>query len=342
MQVMLGLLAVGSVFLTAACSPTTPDVTPTDETPTATDTPTETDTPSPTPTLNAEKQTLTSFSAISVTGDFNTAPTVTAPYPFNVDKSLCETTITGTGIAVGDASVVELQYTGINGSDGQTFDTSFSTGQTLLGQNGYFVTGFNNCLTGAKVGSRVVMLVSGPDGYDSQGGQSDAGIAVGDTLLFVVDIIAAEYTHPDGQHLADGNQWANVTDKDGVPTITLVPDVTAPTELQSTVLTQGTGRAVATGDAVYVNFIQMDLATGEIIQNSYTDGGGPQADLLANLIPGWRESLVGQTMGSRLLLVVPGSMAYPQGNASPSVTPNATLVFVVDILFSWVPQQQSS
>jgi len=324
-------MLVGGLFLAGCTAPT--------DTTTPTDTPTDTDTTTA-PTIG-DMQTITDFSAITVSGDFATQPTVTAPYAFNVDKTICETLIEGTGVDVKEKSVVELQYTGINATTGQTFDSSFFNMQPLIGQNGYFVPGFNKCLTGAKAGSRVVMVVSGPDGYDDQGGNSDAGINVGDTLLFVVDVVAVQYETAEGQHLADGNQWASVTvNKDNIPSLTINKGVPAPTDLQVTVLTQGTGRQVDAGDAVYLDFLWVDYATGKEIDNSYTSGGGPQANMLADLIPGWRTALVGQPMGSRLLIIVPGDQAYPQGNATPSVSPGATLVFVVDILFSWVPQSQ--
>lgn len=302
--------------------------------------PTDTE-PTSTSTSTAPKVTVKDASAVTVTGDFNTAPTVDGPYPFKVDKSICSVLTAGDGNTVGATSVVELQYTGIDATTGETFDSSFFNGQTLLGQNGGFVTGFNKCLTGKAVGSRLLMLISGADGYDSAGGQSDAGIAVGDSLVFVVDIIAAEYEKPEGQQVATGNQWVSVTDNKGVPTAKVTPGLPAPNDVQSTVLIQGAGRPVAVGDAIYVNWFTMDYNTGRMIENSYTDGAGPQAALLANLIPGWRQVLVGVPMGSRVLIIVPGSQAYPQGNATPSITPNATLVCVVDILFSFVPQQQS-
>jgi len=335
-RVLIGLLAAACALVVAGCSAGVPVESPTSETPSSSP---DVET-TPTPTVSLPTVTLTDATSVSVTGDFNTFPTVTAPYPFKVDTTICKTLIQGDGVEVGDSSVLELQYTGIDATSGQTFDSSFYKQQTLLGQNGEFVTGFNNCLTGQKTGSRVLMLISSADGYDASGGQSDAGIAVGDSLLFVVDVIASQYSGPVGQHMADGDQWVTVTDTDGVPTAKVNPGMAAPTELQSTVLTQGTGRAIAVGDAIYVNFFTMDYSTGAMIENSYTDGNGPQVGLLANMIPGWRDVLVGVPMGSRVLIIVPGNLAYPQGNATPSIAPNTTLVCVVDILFSFVPQAQ--
>ena len=48
---------------------------------------------------------------------------------------------------------------------------------------------------------------------------------------------------------------------------------------------------------------------------------------------GWDQALVGQRIGSRLLLVVPPSLGYgKQGLAQAGIRGDDTLVFVVDIL----------
>ena len=39
-----------------------------------------------------------------------------------------------------------------------------------------------------------------------------------------------------------------------------------------------------------------------------------------------------------MLLVIPPAQGYPDGNATPSVAPNDTLVMVVDLLFTTAGQ----
>ena len=322
-----------------------PTATPT---PTVTPSATPTPTPTPSPTITGTPTPLVDPGAITVTGAFNgaDAPVVDAPYPFNVDKTSCTVLIPGSGNIVEAESPMELQYMGINASTGVQFDSSWSKGQSMLGMNGGFVPGFNNCLTGQAEGSRILMLITSADGYAD--GNDSAGIKVGDTLLFVVDIVSTGVSKATGTHLADGNQWVDVVDTDGVPVATVKPGVAAPTGLQTTVLIQGSGAPVVLDHAIYVNFSIQDYATGHTIENSWTGEGvtpdqygqtvQPQIDLLTNLIPGWQQALVGKKIGSRVLIIVPGSLAYPQGNATPSIAPNATLVCVVDILFTFVPQ----
>jgi peptidylprolyl isomerase len=51
------------------------------------------------------------------------------------------------------------------------------------------------------------------------------------------------------------------------------------------------------------------------------------------VIAGWDQGLVGQTVGSQVLLVVPPDQGYgSKGNSQAGIKPTDTLVFVVDIL----------
>ena len=50
-----------------------------------------------------------------------------------------------------------------------------------------------------------------------------------------------------------------------------------------------------------------------------------------NVIPGWDKGLVGKTVGSRVLLVVPPADGYAD-QVQGQIPANSTLVFVVDIL----------
>ncbi len=110
------------------------------------------------------------------------------------------------------------------------------------------VPGFKKGLTGKKVGSRVLIAMPGKDGYDSSGGNANAGIEVGDTLVFVVDIVAAPLDTAAGteQPAPQGGPTVQFG-ADNKPTITIPANTKAPTELQSHPLIVGTGKKVAAG-----------------------------------------------------------------------------------------------
>ena len=59
---------------------------------------------------------------------------------------------------------------------------------------------------------------------------------------------------------------------------------------------------------------------------------------LSGLLPGMQKGLVNQTVGSRVLLVIPPAEGYPQGNATPKVNAGDTLVMVVDLLYATAGQ----
>ena len=50
------------------------------------------------------------------------------------------------------------------------------------------------------------------------------------------------------------------------------------------------------------------------------------------------KGLIGQTVGSRVLLIVPPADGYPDGNPRPKIEKGTTLVLVVDLLFTAAAQ----
>ncbi len=50
------------------------------------------------------------------------------------------------------------------------------------------------------------------------------------------------------------------------------------------------------------------------------------------MIDGWVQGLVGKTVGSQVLLVVPPELGYGDAGSGDAIPGGATLVFVVDIL----------
>jgi peptidylprolyl isomerase len=56
------------------------------------------------------------------------------------------------------------------------------------------------------------------------------------------------------------------------------------------------------------------------------------------VIPGWDTGLAGQTVGSRVMLVIPPKDAYGSaGQSQAGITGKDTLVFVVDIIDAFKP-----
>ena len=112
---------------------------------------------------------------------------VTAPKTLQV-KAL----IKGSGAVVKKGQNLAVQYTGVIWRTGKVFDSSWSRNMpltTVIGE-GQVIKGWDTGLVGQTVGSRVLLVIPPADGYGSAGA-STAGIKGTDTLVFVVDILAA-------------------------------------------------------------------------------------------------------------------------------------------------------
>jgi peptidylprolyl isomerase len=111
-----------------------------------------------------------------------------------------------------------------------------------------------------------------------------------------------------------------------------IPETPAPTELQSTDITVGEGEKAQTGDTLTVHYVGKIYATGDEFDSSY-ESDPIQVQLLApGIIEGWAQGLVGVQAGGRRQLVVPPDLGYGPEGDPPTIPPNSTLVFVIDVL----------
>lgn len=107
-----------------------------------------------------------------------------------------------------------------------------------------------------------------------------------------------------------------------------------PKELKTRVVSQGDGATLKNGDAIQVNYLGQAWDSDKPFDNSFDRQQPFDLTLGAGMvIQGWDKGLVGQKVGSRVQLVIPPDLGYgAQGQGE--IKPNATLVFVVDILKS--------
>ena len=106
-----------------------------------------------------------------------------------------------------------------------------------------------------------------------------------------------------------------------------------PSELQSKDIVEGDGAAAASGDQLSVQYVGADYSTGMEFDASW-DRGEPFDFQLGSgsVIPGWDQGLVGMKVGGRRELIIPPAQAYGAQGQPPTIGPNATLTFVIDLL----------
>src|SRR5690606_33882440 len=125
-------------------------------------------------------------------------------------------------------------------------------------------------LVGQKQGSRVLIAMPGKDGYDASGGTQDGSIQVGDTLIFVVDIVSIPLTGPEGEAVKPAAGLPKVTDKGGKPEIS-IPKSDPPKELKAQTLIKGKGKKVAETDQVTINYRWQAWKDGRMLEETYGD-----------------------------------------------------------------------
>ena len=272
---------------------------------------------------------------VTVSGEYGKPPKVTVKSPWAIDKTRTKVLTPSDGATVKQGQTVEINYHGVDGRTGETFDSSFARGAPVAFSLAQVVPGFSKGLVGQKQGSRVVIAMPGSDGYDSSGGNPQAGIEVGDTLIFVVDLVRVQLAGPQGTAVKPKAGLPTVTVSKGQPEIT-VPKTDPPTTLQVQPLIKGKGPKVGESHQITFDYRWVWWSDGKLLEESYSTE--PATAALSGLLPGMVKGLTGQTVGSRVLLVIPPADGYPDGNPTPSVAPDETLVMVVDLLFTQAPQ----
>ena len=119
----------------------------------------------------------------------DTAAQVTVQAPFSVTETTVKTLVEGDGAEVTEDSHVLVCYVGVNGRDGEIFDSAYQKGVPADFPASGVVPGFKQALVGQHVGSVVAVAMTSEDGYAE--GNPDAGIEVGDSLIFALKILAA-------------------------------------------------------------------------------------------------------------------------------------------------------
>jgi FKBP-type peptidyl-prolyl cis-trans isomerase FklB len=106
--------------------------------------------------------------------------------------------------------------------------------------------------------------------------------------------------------------------------------VALPSGLQYKILQEGTGPKPTAADTVTVNY-RGTLVNGTEFDSSYKRGQ-PASFPVGGIIKGWTEALLLMPMGSKWQLFIPPDLAYGQRQAGPTIGPNSTLVFEVELL----------
>lgn len=271
---------------------------------------------------------------VDVSGQPGAQPTLDFDAPLSVDRTQCAMLTEGSGEGAADGDTLLLDFLYVNGRTGEVYGTTYDEpGPIGVVVNDELLRGVRTALTGAKAGGRVLSVIAPDDAFGLRDGDPAAGLEKDDTLLFVADVTAVN-PRAEGVAVAPVAGLPTVElAEDGAPTIHL-PGGDPPTELVAQVLIEGTGEAVQAGQQVTAHYTGILWGTGQEFDSTWGNTPINLPMRSPDVISGWVTGLVGQRVGSQVLLIVPPAAGYGEDGApSSGIGPTDTLVFVVDILY---------
>lgn len=266
-------------------------------------------------------------SVVTASGKLGTIPTVDFPTPVVTKKLERSALIAGDGQSLAAGDVAIIKYTLLNGTTGEVASQGDYSGPGQLVTLGESSTpAVTVGLECATVGSRVAIATNAADaGQDPN--------KVSDSFVFVVDVLKAfpgkAYGTP---QIPQAGMPSVVTAPNGAPGITVLKE-TPPTSLRVNVLQQAPGKKLAEGDQVVVKYTAILWSDSSVFDSTWTGGQAKVVTLSPSdkVTKGFVKGLVGQRVGSQVLMVIPPGEGF--GSAGSSGVPSgSTLIYVVDIL----------
>jgi peptidylprolyl isomerase len=271
----------------------------------------------------------------SITGDVGTAATVKFNGEITDSTQTTKVLEEGDGESVKQGDSLILQTVIADGTTQKTVASSYQDHQPQVVSLSDQVTAlFLDALSGKTIGSRVAVYAPA-DKIFGPTGNPQLGVSQKDPILILFDLVGKPLDKPEGkQHPAPS--WAPKIERtkgvisgfdfSGTPK----PDG----KLRSATLYDGTGPVVEKGQTIFARYLGEVYGAKKPFDENFS-GTDPATFPIGtgNVIKGWDESLVGQHVGSEVLLAIPPKYGYgKKGNPQIKVTGTDTLYFVVDIV----------
>ncbi len=265
----------------------------------------------------------TSLDEVKVEGEFGSKPTVTFEPSYVGTEDSFKVVSEGDGPVITADQRVTVNYVGIAGADATELGGTYGAApEKFFMADTSLRPVITQSMIGQKVGSRVMIAV-------------DATQSSGQWNIVVFDLVSAETIplNAEGEAVTPPADLPAVTVENGVPTIA-TPTGTPPSTLVVQPLIKGSGPEVTAGQTLTVQYVGLIWGNATVFDSSWQRGA--PADFVigaGQLIAGFDEGLVGQTVGSRVMLVIPPDKGYgSEGNSQAGISGTDTLVFVIDIL----------
>jgi peptidylprolyl isomerase len=261
-------------------------------------------------------------SLVTASGSIGDKPDVSVPSPFEAKGVEVADLVTGDGnTVVSDWQDIVLGITVVDGDTGDVLvQQGYSEPESVTTVSSWTqaLPGLEDALMCATEGSRVVAALDA----DELGAAGDGlGVSSGGSAVFVMDLQKVYLAAADGadQFNSALGLPTVVRAPDGQPGI-IIPDADAPEKNVVQVLKKGDGPKTTADDTIRINYTTVAWETREVSGTSW--GAEPYEYPLSAHTDPLTKALIGQTVGSQLMIVLPPA----EGQTGD------TQVFVVDIL----------
>lgn len=277
-----------------------------------------------------------SLDSVSISAEPGNAPEVSWDGALDPDGTETEVLVEGEGdtVASGDDVIAHI-WIG-NGSDEQEVYSSYAEGGSpqLVTLNDSLLPSIATAVDGRSLGSIVAVASPAEEAYGEQGNPA-LGIGNQDSVLFVVELVDRLAEGPSGKDRDPAGWVPGLVEKDGAVTGFDFSDAPEPTgKLRTSVLVEGEGETVEKGQTVFVDYLGQVYGGDSPFDDSFSRGQPASFPIgVGQVVKGWDQSLVGQKVGSRVVVAIPPRLGYgKKGNEQAGIKGTDTLYFVVDVL----------
>ncbi len=281
-----------------------------------------------------------SASLVTASGAFGTPPRVDFPTPLRSETAQSAVIDAGEGDQITAGQIVDFQVSLFDGVSGELITQSaYDDEQAPLRRAaGAEIDLLAESLPCATVGSRLAVTGTIEDVFGADALDASLGLGNTDPVVLVFDVEAAYLGRATGTpQLGAAGIPAVVTTPDGIPGVT-IPDEAPSTELRAHTLVLGDGTPLAEGDRAVLHYTGLLWSSKTIFDSSW-DRDAPVTFTIASfeddpngVVPGLAAGLIGKTVGSQVIVVIPPELGYPEGQSPATIPAGSTMVFVVDIL----------
>lgn len=268
--------------------------------------------------------------SVKVTGDVGKEAKVEDAKGVEVDKLTVRVLEEGDGPKVAEGDEAVMKYVIIGAKDGKELGNTFTSGAagaTPVDTKQDKIIA--PAIVGKPYGSRILIGATGKD-LGAQEGTDQAK----ETMLVVADVVE-KWQAPKPTGTIDDVTVKGAWGKK--PTVTLKKKPLIVAKTQSKVVIPAKGKKAETvkeNDTVTVRYVGVNGRDGKTFDSSYDRGDTVDFQLTqGQMIPGFIKGLVGQKIGSRVLVTIPYQDGYGSaGNAQAGIGGSDSLVFVVDLV----------